>query len=268
LLSACYPGFDVERQAEHTAAMPEPRSKVSAGAGGAEHDGGAAGQAGADVVVAGGAGTTGTADCQRGQALLSGYVENVRDLGAIPVAGGAVACGAIYRGGPLKNLLAQGCEQVATLGVKTILDLRMPSEQSSNPTSACVSAERVSAPLPIPYGLGRADYLADFNEVASIAKAFHTFGDPAAYPIYFHCTFGRDRTGVLGALLLSTLGASRDDIVADYMLSQETVGAYPDSLAAVLDEIAARGGAEAVLTALGITPDELAVLRSHVAPAP
>jgi protein-tyrosine phosphatase len=199
---------------------------------------------------------------------LSGYVKNVRDLGGIPVAGGAVECGAIYRGGPLKDLMAPGCEQVATLGVKTILDLRMPSEQSSTPTSACVPAERVSAPLPIPYGLGPADYLADFNEVASIAQVFHTFGDPAAYPIYFHCTFGRDRTGVVGALLLSALGASRQDIVADYMLSQASVGAYPDSLAAVLDEIEARGGAEAVLAALGITPEELAVLRSHVSPAP
>jgi hypothetical protein len=39
-------------------------------------------------------------------------------------------------------------------------------------------------------------------------------------------------------------------------------------VAAVLDEIEARGGAEAVLTALRITADELAVLRSHVTPAP
>jgi hypothetical protein len=238
----------------------------ASGAGGAD-GGGAAGEAGAVVMQSGAAGTTGIADCQRGQALLSGYVKNVRDLGGIPASGGLVACGAIYRGGPLQGLLAPGCEQVATLGVKTILDLRMPSEQSASPTSACVSAARVSAPLPIPYGLGPADYLADFNEVASIAKAFHTFGDPAAYPIYFHCTFGRDRTGVLGALLLSALGASREDIVADYMLSKETVGAYPDSLAAVLDEIEARGGADAVLAGIGITPDELAVLRSHVAAA-
>lgn len=267
MLAACYPQFDVEHQAEHTAAMPEPESGVHGGAGGADAGGEAAGQPGADLAE-GGAGTARRADCQRGQTLLPGHVKNLRDLGGIPVADGAVECGAIYRGGPLKDLLAPGCEQVATLGLKTILDLRMPSEQSSAPTSACVSAQRVSAPLPIPYGLGPADYLADFNEAASIAKVFHTFGDPAAYPIYFHCTFGRDRTGVVGALLLSALGVARQDIVADYMLSQASVGAYPDSLAAVLDEIEVRGGAEAVLAALGITPDELAVLRSHVSLAP
>jgi protein-tyrosine phosphatase len=264
LLAACYPQFEVEHEAEHTAAMPEPESGVSGrGTGGS----GAAGQAGADAVD-GGAGAPSIPDCRRGQSLLSGYVKNVRDLGKIPVAGGALECGAIYRGGPLKDLLAPGCEQVAALGLKTILDLRMPSEQSSAPNSGCVSAERVSAPLPIPYGLGPADYLADFNEAASIATVFHTFGDPEAYPIYFHCTFGRDRTGVVGALLLSALGVSRQDIVADYMLSQASVGAYPESLAAVLDEIEARGGAEAVLAELGITPDELAVLRSHVSPVP
>jgi protein-tyrosine phosphatase len=199
---------------------------------------------------------------------LTGYVTNVRDLGKIPVAGGAVACGAIYRGGPLKDLKGVGCEQAATLGLGTIVDLRMQSEQDSTPNSACVSAKRVSAPLPIPYGLGKADYLRDFNETASIATVFHTFGDPAAYPIYFHCTFGRDRTGVVGALLLSVLGVAREDIVTDYLLSKSTVGAYPDSLDAVLDEIETRGGAEAVLTSIGITSAELEILRSHVELAP
>lgn len=265
LLAGCYPQFDVERQAEHTAAMPEPETGASGGAGGSGSS--AAGQAGADVVD-GAAGTTSVADCQRGASVLPGYVTNVRDLGKIPVAGGALACGAIYRGGPLKDLKDVGCEQVAALGLGTIIDLRMPSEQASTPNSACVSARRVSAPLPIPYGLGKADYLKDFNEVASIATIFHTFGDPAAYPVYFHCTFGRDRTGVVSALLLSALGVSREDIVTDYLLSKATVGAYPDSLDAVLDEIAARGGAEAVLAGVGITSDELAVLRSHVEPAP
>jgi protein-tyrosine phosphatase len=245
--------------------MPEPESGASAGAGG--NGASAAGQAGADVME-GGAGTTNVVACQRGAAVLPSYVTNVRDLGKIPVVGGAIACGAIYRGGPLKDLKDVGCDEVAMLGLTTIVDLRMPSEQASTPNSACVSAKRVSAPLPIPYGLGKDDYLRDFNEVTSIAAIFHTFGDPAAYPVYFHCTFGRDRTGVVGALLLSVLGVSREDIVADYLLSKSTVGAYPESLEAVLDEIEARGGAEAVLADAGITAAELEVLRSHVEPAP
>jgi protein-tyrosine phosphatase len=126
-----------------------------------------------------------------------------------------------------------------------------------------VQARSLLAPLPIPYGLGPADYLADLNSTASIAVVFHTLADPQAYPVYFHCTFGRDRTGVLGALLLLALGATPEDVMADYMLSQSSVGAYPESLQAVLDDIAARGGVEAVLNAAGVGSDELEALRSR-----
>ncbi len=269
----CYPDFRVARE-ERAAATPTPDGEGEGGSGGSAA--GVAGQTGQQVGEAGVGGLEGVAGasspwpsvCQRGASVLPSYVTNVRDLGKIPVARGAVACGAIYRGGPLKDLKGVGCEQVATLSLGTIIDLRMPTEQSSTPNSACVNAKRVSAPLPIPYGLGKADYLRDFNEVASIATIFHTFGDPAAYPIYFHCTFGRDRTGVVSALLLSVLGVAREDIVTDYLLSKSTVGAYPESLDAVLDEIDARGGAEAVLSAAGITAAELEVLRSHVELAP
>jgi protein-tyrosine phosphatase len=106
--------------------------------------------------------------------------------------------------------------------------------------------------------------LADLNASESIAKVFHAFGDRAAYPVYFHCTYGRDRTGVVGALLLLALGVSRQDVMTDYLLSKDSVGAYPDSLDAVLDEIERRGGGTQVLHELGISEQELAVLRSHV----
>jgi protein-tyrosine phosphatase len=174
--------------------------------------------------------------------------------------GGTVACGAIYRGPPLR-LAEDGCTQAAQLGLRTLLDLRVEGERISSPDSSCVEAERVFAPLPVPYGLGPTDYLADLHETASIALVFHTFGDPDAYPIYFHCTYGRDRTGVVGALLLLALGASRATVMEEYLLSQPNVGAYPNSLDAVLDDIEQRGGAEKVLRDVGISQSELAVLR-------
>ena len=43
--------------------------------------------------------------------------------------------------------------------------------------------------------------------------------DPAAYPAVIHCSVGKDRTGILVALLLSVVGVEDDDIVADYALS-------------------------------------------------
>jgi protein-tyrosine phosphatase len=42
-------------------------------------------------------------------------------------------------------------------------------------------------------------------------------------PTVFHCTFGKDRTGLISAMLLGSLGVSEADIVADYALSADSV---------------------------------------------
>ncbi len=199
--------------------------------------------------------------CEPHEPVLDSETRNARDLGGTPLADGAtLVCGAVYRGPPL-SLTPTGCDDAAQLGLRTLLDLRVDAERDAAPDSACVDAERVFAPLPIPYGLAAADYLNVLHETASLALAFRTFGDPQAYPIYFHCTYGRDRTGVVAALLLLAVGASRSTVMEEYLLSQPSVGAYPDSLDAVLDEVEQRGGAAAVLREAGIGDAELAAMR-------
>ena len=227
-----------------------------------------------DPVVAPDAGASGDGGggrtCQRSEPVFVCDVPNARDLVGTPVGNGqAVGCGAIYRGAPLAGLSVQGCQAFATLGIKTVVDLRTPQEVSSRPSSPCVTAAAtlVAAPMPIPYDVSPADYVADLNASSSVAAAFAALGDPDAYPVYVHCTYGRDRTGVLAALILSALGATRQDILQEYLLSGPRVGAYPASLNAVLDDIDRRGGIDAVLGAAGVTPQQLATLRSRaVAP--
>ncbi|MDF3071586.1 MAG: putative protein-tyrosine phosphatase [Polyangiaceae bacterium] len=203
-----------------------------------------------------------SSSCERSQFVLRPDVSNARDLGGVPLASGAVRCGTVFRGPPLR-LGEQGCQQLAELGLKTVIDLRTENERLGSPQSACVAASVVTAPLPVPYGLGPQDYLRDLNTDESVARVFRTFGNPEAYPIYFHCTYGRDRTGVIGALLLRTLGATRQTVMEEYLLSAPNVGAYPNALEAVLDDIDARGGPEQLLLDLGITAEEIAVLRDR-----
>lgn len=213
--------------------------------------------------AAGAEGAPAETGCKPNRTVLSGLVTNARDLGGTLLATGeSLACGAIYRGAPLR-VSETGCAEVAGLGLRTLIDLRIEGERTSSPDADCVDATRVYAPLPVPYGLSATDYLNDLHATESIATVFHTFGDPDAYPVYFHCTFGRDRTGVVGALLLQALGATRAVVMEEYLLSRPNVGAYPDALDAVLDEIAQRGGAEAVLKSIGITDAELDVMRSR-----
>jgi protein-tyrosine phosphatase len=193
-------------------------------------------------------------------------VPNARELGGTPLATGqAVACGALYRGAPLAGLSSDGCAVFGLLGIRTIIDLRMPEERAAVPEAVCVqsAANIVLAPMPIPYNVSPAEYIADLDAKPSLAAAFAALGDPAAYPIYVHCTYGRDRTGVLAAAVLSALGASRATILQEYLISQQSVGAVPGSLTAVLDEIDARGGIDAVLAAAGVTPEQIANLRAR-----
>ncbi|HEY6078703.1 MAG TPA: tyrosine-protein phosphatase [Polyangiaceae bacterium] len=277
-------GCDAEHQgadvaggaAAHAVASP----RVAAGVGGepvAPAEGGSPGLAPAEAGGAGfapaEAGSAGEAAapepeppataCERHRVVLDGQVVNARDLGGLPLAsGGHVACGSLFRGPPLAALDLEGCSHVAALGIRTVIDLRMEHERESRPTTPCVDAGQVLAPLPIPFGLGPTDYLNDLNS-PSVAVALHALASAEAYPIYFHCTWGRDRTGVLSALLLRALGVSREDVMQEYLLSQSSVGAYPNSLDAVLDEIEARGGAEAFLLEIGISASELATLRAR-----
>lgn len=206
------------------------------------------------------------ATCYPDRSVLSGDVVNARDLGGIALASGqTVACGALFRGSPLAQLGDTGCADCAALGIRTVVDLRIESERAAKPNAACVAefANTVSAPLPVPYYVSAADYIADLDATPSIATLFAVLGDSSAYPVYFHCTWGRDRTGIVAAVILLALGAARADVMADYLLSQSTVGAYPNSLQAALDEIDGRGGIEAYLGAAGVDSSQVAVLRAR-----
>lgn len=199
--------------------------------------------------------------------VLSGHVDNARDLGGTPLdAGETVAYGALFRGPPLAELTQEGCDEVAKLGIRTVVDLRIQDERELKPESECVreAAHILEAPLPVPYNVSPADYIADLDAKDSIAAVFQRLADAEAYPIYMHCTWGRDRTGVLSAVILRALGASQADIMREYLHSQASVGAYPQSLAAALEEIEARGGIEPFLAAAGVSTDELELIRSLV----
>lgn len=203
-------------------------------------------------------------NCEPGQSVLASEVVNARDLGGIALADGRhVACGALYRGAPLAPLSEQGCAEFASLSVRTLIDLRQPEERDAKPDAPCAvdTVQQVLAPLPIPYNVSPQDYLADLDSTASMASALNALADDAAYPAYFHCTYGRDRTGVFAAVLLLTLGVDRASILEEYSRSSEAVGAYPLSLSYVLDQIDARGGIDAYLAAANVSPDAVATLR-------
>ena len=84
-------------------------------------------------------------------------------------------------------------------------------------------------------------YLKMFERGAGpLAEAFRLVADPAMHPVVFHCAAGKDRTGILAAILLGVLGADDATIVADYALSQA-------NMVRALEKIRARPDAERIL---------------------
>jgi protein-tyrosine phosphatase len=237
----------------------------AAGAGAAGSGATGAGTGGSGAAGASGQ-PGGSASCAPGtQVLEDDGVVNARDLGGIPLESGrTVKCGLLFRGAPL-TLTPDGCGSYQELGVRVVVDLRQAHERSGRPDATCATDDEtvIAAPLPIPYSVSAENYIADLNTLDSMALIFHALGTEAGYPMYFHCTYGRDRTAVVAAVILTALGASREAIMADNELSRASVGAYPASLEATLDELERRGGVEGYYAELGVTADELAFLREY-----
>lgn len=204
--------------------------------------------------------------CEAGAPVLEGDVSNGRDLGGLTAGASATKCGQLFRTAALNTLNPEGCTRFAQLGIKTVIDLRVATERQGSPNAACIEpgARQVIAPMPIPYNVSPADYLADLHEDAAVKTVFDTLGDAANYPVLFHCTYGRDRTGITAALVLLTLGVSREEIRRDYQRTAENgIRTTPASLDAALDEIDRLGGVEAHLGSIGVSPASLATLRAR-----
>ncbi|CAO2658668.1 Nn.00g063910.m01.CDS01 [Neocucurbitaria sp. VM-36] len=157
---------------------------------------------------------------------------NIRDLGLLPSS--PIAPGLLFRSGAIHTAAASSPDDIASLGVNMVLDLRTEGEvkRGADPV-----VEGVGVPSPIGNLVmsdfieegGVKAYTAMYLEVLevyapSFKRALEWLRDERS-GILFHCTAGKDRTGVLAALLLSLAGASRDLIAYDYALTR--VGVEP-----------------------------------------
>jgi protein-tyrosine phosphatase len=171
---------------------------------------------------------------------LSGCV-NFRDLGGYPTTDGRrVRWRRLFRADGLTRLDAEDCARLVELGLTTVIDLRTVGELEGRGRfpDDVVPVDYHHLPLtdvlPPPEDLERyrepdfvtARYRQMFTEgSSSITRAVHVLAAPNALPAVFHCSAGKDRTGVVAALVLGFLGVPRDVIVEDYALSAEAMGA-------------------------------------------
>ena len=161
-------------------------------------------------------------------------VRNVRDVGG--VAYSKIKQGMIYRGGAFEkfnrtykkvetNITKDGIRAIQFLGIKTEVDLRRNDEDKENcelTKSTVNGLNYINLPMQFhneniltykngPYG--------NYDNPARIKEFFELLAKENSYPIYMHCSQGKDRTGCLAYLVESLLGATQDELYADYLFS-------------------------------------------------
>jgi protein-tyrosine phosphatase len=213
---------------------------------------------------------------------------NFRDVGGYPTADGrSVVTGRLFRSDGLHALTLDDVACVRDqLGIRTVFDLRSPAEVAELTTGSLYdddAVRHVHAPV-FTEILDRWE-LAEGEEWTSergawmyseflvvgretIGSVVRALTEPSTYPAVLHCVAGRDRTGVLCALLLATLGVSEHDIVDDYLLTGEVITEFPMD-GAVMTGLLRRvretyGSAEGYFRETGLSEPELARLRDEL----
>lgn len=233
-------------------------------------------------------------------------VTNFRDLGGYRTrSGSAVRWGLVFRADALHGLSPTDLALYDQMSLRAVYDLRGDIEREERPNpvpSHVLTVIGRPAGTPPPEGPPPGQSVADGENVlrdlyvglvdhaaAQIGELFTALGDDDGLPAVFHCHAGKDRTGIVAALLLEALGVNRETVLDDYELTARyrlrahqqgtyqrlvDLGMSAEAAAGVLtaprwamhealDHLDDRyGGVERYLTGpAGMTPDALARLR-------
>ncbi len=166
---------------------------------------------------------------------------NFRDLGGYKTTDGhQVKWGKIYRSADISKLNDEDVKTLSDLNIKMVCDLRGEQEVATAPDRLPEGTERIllSAGSENVGGAGSyMKYMKNPNSADSMMAAFYTRTDHLAKkykPIFdqllaletdkalmFHCTAGKDRTGIGAAMILYALGVDEKTIFQDYELTNE-----------------------------------------------
>jgi protein-tyrosine phosphatase len=223
------------------------------------------------------------------RALRVDGVRNARDVGGLVGGSGRVRTGRIFRAACLASLTPAGAKTLADLGLKTVIDLRTPIEREQQPNRVAGAAgleDVAEVRVEVLKTLAELDELPPGDSKAlyrylvdTCAPGFVTvleyLARPDALPALVHCLVGKDRTGLLVALLLELLDVPRETIQTDYIASNAGLGnlahtpVHADVLAWTLEGLDERyGSPRGYLDAHGLRPETVDALRGALLEQP
>jgi protein-tyrosine phosphatase len=210
---------------------------------------------------------------------------NVRDLGGLPLdSGGETSYGIVVRADSIRALTERGWQALLDYGVRSAIDLRAADELAADPPR--------DAPIPVVHApLASSDldwwsmrdgYLDVLERSRPQFASVLGLLAEAPKPVVVHCQGGRDRTGLVVALLLALTGVDPETIAVDHALSEQNWAPFLDAfyagaetaeelerrrrvtapagraLVEVLEEVGARyGGARPYLLGAGASREDL-----------
>lgn len=237
---------------------------------------------------------------------------NTRELGGYLTASQhPTRWNAFIRSDSLHRLNEAGQAALIAYGVQTIIDLRTREEVQSAPSALMhISTQTDASPMPVYHHISILDSTDKswqkeeraINTMADLyglmldglsvrfAKVMKTIANAAPGTIAFYCHAGKDRTGLVAALLLSLADVPAETIIADYAGSdlhlepvytelreaaandpeklkryQWLLQCLPETMQGTLEHLDARyGGAENYLLQNGVTPEEIAQIRARL----
>lgn len=179
-------------------------------------------------------------------------ISNLRDLGGYAAQDGRrVRWGLLYRGAGPYDLNRAEQQYLQSLGLGTVFDLRSRAEVADAPDMVPQGAEylNVSGIPAMDEGEDMAGnlnmqelvvecmknpemlaYMSDYlpnayrimaRRTEAFARLFATLLAKPGQPILFHCSAGKDRTGMSAACILRVLGVPHETVMQDYLLSNE-----------------------------------------------
>lgn len=168
---------------------------------------------------------------------------NFRDLGGLPTEDGRrTVQGAIFRSDALEQLTGDDVRVLCdVVGVGSVIDLRAHVETAGERPQWARDTTLDFVSLPLDDAWTDWGVLDDEGRRTLLVRKYLSYLDAAAQnvvtaleviaenarlrrPTVFHCAVGKDRTGVLTAILLGVLGVTREAIVADYLVTQGNMG--------------------------------------------
>jgi len=174
--------------------------------------------------------------------LMEGMV-NFRDLGGYQtIHGSQIKWGLLFRGDSLQRATDSDLKVIRQLGIGVVYDFRRTEEVAKGPDRFPVGSSIIYHHVPVIHGefnfvaalerlkedetetIGKETIIKGYIDNATNfawtwGKVISRLAEKECPPLLFHCTAGKDRTGICAALILSALEVPREIVIEDYLLS-------------------------------------------------